>query len=547
MAFNPNSIIYMCNVPFDSSYRHQVYFENVTEQNNYFSNKVVKTFTNYLTIRSTGPNGSLKSSVKVDANIDELRALGCNYMYYKNQHYTNKIFYAFIKNMVYVNEHTTEIVFESDVFQTWFLDVQIMQSYVVREHSRTDVVGDNVVPEAFNFQDFIYEEAIEDGTLDDWGYLVATTELNFELPSNTGGHIMSGIYQGLYFFYYDSITEMTSFFDSLEKDSVEFVCVIPKFNVSAQEKGALWDDAAKDQGWIFSGNEPATKEIEFTFDESYMMFDGYIPKNKKLFTSPFLKLIVTNNQGEQAEYNIEDFQYNESPKTRTIKFKMYGDISANPSITLIPLNYKKLEENYEAGLSISGFPQCAYMNDYFKLWLTKNQYGIALDVGKNLASIGVGLATIGGTGGLGTAVGGGMIASGAGGILNTLNNTYQATKEPNRSQSGSAKNNLLTAIKKNKFCYYWQRIKKEYAKTVDDFFTMYGYQVNKLKEPNLSSRPLFNYVQTVDVNIKGKPGKAIPQDDMNVLKNIFNAGVTLWKPTATMYAYNLDNSPEADE
>ena len=80
MAFNPNSTIYLCNVPIDNTYTHQLYFASIAKQNEYFLTRVQKTFANYLTVRKTLPDGSLQSSVKVGANIDDLQ--NCNYMYY---------------------------------------------------------------------------------------------------------------------------------------------------------------------------------------------------------------------------------------------------------------------------------------------------------------------------------------------------------------------------------------------------------------------------------------------------------------------------------
>ena len=92
---------------------------------------------------------------------------------------------------------------------------------------------------------------------------------------------------------------------------------------------------------------------------------------------------------------------------------------------------------------------------------------------------------------------------------------------------------------KNTLTIYIRKIKKHQAKIIDDFFTMFGYQTNSVKVPNISSRPYFNYVQTKGVNIVG----SIPNDDMRILKAMFDNGVTLWKSTATVGDYSVDNSP----
>lgn len=542
MAFNPSSTIYLCNVPIDSTYKNEIYFSSLEEQQNYFSNKVVKTFSNYLTVRRTLPDGSLVSSVKVDANIDTLQSLPCNYMYYQNAQHGTKLFYAFITKLIYINEGTTEIVFETDVYQTWLFNVTLKPSYVVREHSTSDKIGEHLVPEKFNFQDYEYEPAIIVDNLNEWGYLVATTE---QLGSDgSRGKQMSGIYQGLYFYYYQNENRLNEFLDKVEEeggDCVQSITVIPKFCVSENEIGANETDKENGEGWLFYSSSPATHSFDINADIGSKRFDTYSPKNKKLYSSPFFNLVAVNHSGEEAVYNIEDFYNNKDATTdmRKFSFTMKGDVSINPTVTLYPLWYKGISENYDCGLSLSGFPQCSFNSDTFKLWLAKNQFGIALDTVGNVGQIVTGIATAIGTGGAGLAIGASTAVSGATGVLSTLNGVYQASKEPNKSHSGSAKNNLLTAIKKNKFDIYYRTIKKDYAKTIDDYFTMFGYQTNLVKVPNVSARPKFNYIQTIDINIVG----AIPNDDMKKLKQIYNSGVTLWKSTATVGDYSADNSP----
>lgn len=552
MAFNPSSTIFLCNVPIDSTYQNEIYFASRTAQQTYFSNKVVKTFSDYLTVRTTRPDGSLQSSVKVNANIDTLRSLPCNYMYYQNANHGTRFFYAFITKFVYINEGTTEIVFETDVYQTWMLDCSLKPSYVVREHSETDKIGDNLVPEKFNFQDYVYQLAHDDKTLNKWGYLVATTQHDLDDPTFweeifggsesvvINGKPMSGIYQGLFFYYFNNENEMNKFLNVIVErggDCVMFIAVIPEFSVSSNSVGVEGDDWATGQGYLGYSSYPAEQDVMILDITKNGSFEGYAPYNNKLFTSPFYKLVVTNHNGDMAEYSIEDFV-----EPNEIMFTMYGDVSANPSITLIPIQYKGITRNYDSGISISGFPQASFNTDTFKLWLAKNQYGVALDTAGNVGQLIAGIASVATapvTGGASLAIGAATIASGAQGVLGTVNTVYQASKEPNKAHGTGAKNNLLTAMGENKFEFYIQTIRREHAITIDNFFTMYGYQTNKVKVPNVSSRPCFNYVQTIDVNIVG----GIPSDDMATLKAIYNRGVTLWKPNATVGDYSADNRP----
>lgn len=546
MAFNPSSTIYLCNVPFDNTYKNQIYFDSREDQNAYFTLHTKRSFSDYLTVRKTLPDGSMQSKIKVNANIDELYNI--NYMYYRNENHGTRVFYAFVNNLIYVNEGTTEIVFETDVWQTWMFDVDILPSFVVREHSETDEIGDNIVPESFTFQDYEYSIIRNEETLNDYGYLVITTEDTqiksfleevFE-DSEIKGYPHSGIFQGVYFFYYpksvgvESINALLKVIYSKSDDPLISITVIPEFSVKSSfaEEEAKW-------GILSPSSVPATAIVDMSFPPDGVTlgkFGTYRPKNKKMYTSPFYNVAVTNHNGDELILNVEDF---EDPTN--ISFTMYGDISTNPSILLAPNDYKGIGTNIDEGISISNFPQCASVSDTFKLWLSKNQFGTGFNLATGIANLATGIATAP------TGFGAIQAVQGAAGILNTIDGVIKSTHAPNKANTGGGKNNLITAMGKQKFEYYVRKIKGEYAEIVDNFFTMYGYQCNKVKTPNLNKRPYFNYVETRNINIAGnKIGMiydGIPNDDMRQLKAMFNGGVTLWKKNATIGDYSVNNSP----
>ena len=91
---------------------------------------------------------------------------------------------------------------------------------------------------------------------------------------------------------------------------------------------------------------------------------------------------------------------------------------------------------------------------------------------------------------------------------------------------------------RNGFSFYKMAIKQEYAKIIDDFFSMYGYKVNEVKIPNVTGRQNWNYVKTIDCNLLGD----IPQEDMQKLKDIFNTGVTFWHNPNTFLDYSQSNN-----
>ena len=88
------------------------------------------------------------------------------------------------------------------------------------------------------------------------------------------------------------------------------------------------------------------------------------------------------------------------------------------------------------------------------------------------------------------------------------------------------------------FTPYKMSIKEEYAKIIDNFFSMFGYKVNVVKVPNITGRTNWNYVKTIDCNFTGD----IPQEDLNIIRSAFNNGITLWHNASTMYNYGNSNN-----
>jgi hypothetical protein len=66
---------------------------------------------------------------------------------------------------------------------------------------------------------------------------------------------------------------------------------------------------------------------------------------------------------------------------------------------------------------------------------------------------------------------------------------------------------------------------------------MFGYKVNRVKVPNKAHRSRFWYTKTIDVNIDGN----IPNNDLQVIKNCYNNGITFWRNVAEIQNYSLSN------
>ena len=174
------------------------------------------------------------------------------------------------------------------------------------------------------------------------------------------------------------------------------------------------------------------------------------------------------------------------------------------------------------------YPTCSWKSDSYTNWLTQNSVNIAISTVSNLSSIGVGAYT----GNVNA------VASGALGIANTLSQVYEASFMPNQAKGNTNGGDITCSNEMMGFTAYQMSIRNEYAKIIDNYFNMFGYKINLVKVPNITGRSNWNYVKTIDCNFDGD----IPQTDLNIIKTMFNNGVTLWHDPNSMYNYSNSNN-----
>ena len=78
---------------------------------------------------------------------------------------------------------------------------------------------------------------------------------------------------------------------------------------------------------------------------------------------------------------------------------------------------------------------------------------------------------------------------------------------------------------------------EDYAKEIDDYFTAYGYRVNKVKTPNLANRPYYTFVQTSGAIVRG----SLPAVAARNIENILNRGCRFWAPLGTVANPRIPN------
>lgn len=507
MYIAPNTTIRMLkDVPLDITYRNTIYFAYVANQTSYFSGKTKYTFAaqSYQRVRK----GTLRIGRKADDLYD------CNYLMFQNTAYGNKWFYAFVTGVEYVNNETSEVSFEIDVMQTWHFDYDVKMSFVEREMSVTDKIGDNLVPENLEIGDYVYKDLGLTSLFNLYQVVIAAT-FDENMEDATGG-MYGGVFSGLHYNVFNSWQSAASFIaEATEQNKADGIVSIFMLPI------AFTAD--------YQSSMPEVFNIER--DKHITDIDGYIPRNNKLFTYPYNLLYVTNNEGNVANYAFEYFS------TDKCNFNVSGAMCCTPECMLVPLNYKGVEKNYNEKLTIGNFPQCAYTVDTFKAWVAQNQNQLALNAINAIGTTAAGAAAMYASSGM---LGAGMTLNGIqqiGSLVASVSD--KSTLPPHARGGGGSIINMANQIKG--FQFYYAHIRAEFARIIDDYFNAYGYATHRVKVPNRVIRPHWNYVKTVNVSLTG----SVPADDMAKLRQIYDNGVTFWRNGDEVGNYALDNRPSA--
>ena len=147
--------------------------------------------------------------------------------------------------------------------------------------------------------------------------------------------------------------------------------------------------------------------------------------------------------------------------------------------------------------------------------------------------------------GAGAMAGAGFIAGGVMGIAGEMKQEYEHSLTPPQAKGNTNAGDVLFATREMTIPAFKMTIRNEYAKSIDDFFTMFGYKVNSLKVPNFNSRSVFNYIQIGQGEILAYQKNnvlSVPPQDLEEINNIYRKGVTLWHNHDNIGNYSLNNT-----
>ena len=376
VAENPVSRVRLYSgVPWDNKYIHVRLYNSQSVLLSSLEKWKVKEINNLSTVRV----GELIVSVP----FDEMDMLNINYLSFQNPNLSDRWIFCFVTGVQWQSRNSTKIKFELDTFQNEFYSCTIKPSYVEYHHvaKSEDTIGGNLNPVNIETGDPIickYDAYM----LSNWHICAYATEgttgTDFE------GKLCNNVYRAASLWHKpisdpDAVDGegginalIKAYNDQGKIDAIVALFMSPELCVNVVAD---------------PGHEEDNKKI--SMDKS-VLFEGYQPKNNKLYSYPWCYVLCDNNEGQGNIYKFE--LSNNSDKS--IDFILQGALATMPQVICFPSNYKGNGLNYDEAMVISGFPQCAYSSDTFRAWVAQNKSSLALSAVSASAGLATGVAGV---------------------------------------------------------------------------------------------------------------------------------------------------------
>lgn len=548
---SPQGVVYLGTVPWNPDYRH-VYYDALGNASSIISQFCTLSTEGYTYLRES-------ADIRVPYNADDI--YGINYCVYMNN---NKWFFAFVNTITYVNNNTSLLHLEEDIWQTWGASIDWHACFVQREHVNSDGIGEHLINEpAFPFEVETTEQSfidystdsiiiimtnavphINDGT----SMFIAQQDSNIDGSDPVSGKgRYAGLYQGAKPYAFSNPATAGHFLDNLNKaGAAESVCAVFLF----PEDFIDYDDNTHEVTPFLSA-----KRAQRRYVAPKKCGGNYIPRNKKLLTFPYSYTNISGMNGTNLTIQYEKNRNADNGFQIDIEQIIPFDPSASAFIS-VPL-YDGDEDgttdiNGEYLLSTSCAPQVSWVYGAFQNWYAQNKDMLNYELNKwkfdaelavaGGAGLAVAVATLAGFPVTLPMIGAVAVGEALGMMGAKVKEKGQQAeiasqkKVPNHVVAATTDNNLY-ALNHEGFIIRSKSIMADYARSLDDFFDQFGYEVDRIKVPNRTGRPNWNYVKTVAANVGGN----IPADRLAGINATLDAGITFWH-TSDVGNYSLNNA-----
>lgn len=373
--------------------------------------------------------------------------------------------------------------------------------------------------------------------------------------------------------------------DGMDAKDIYAVFIYPDF-FSSEDDTAIFDSYG-------SGSKEKTMTFDMSSTAGFKKTDGkfFVPKNNKLYTFPYTRLTVSSHYGNVAHYKFELFDNGFKPK-----FTLLSILTATPQAALIPVGYRGKGDATDYMVTLPYAIEIPVKGDAFKTYMAENKGNIISSLFNSVLSAAIPAMTTTST--VAMTSGGDItqertirsLSPKTGRLRNSLQDTTRTVNSPSRQESesstvsfgGGAKytglvsmvgdlvdkthlpnpvygnmttTDILATAKLNTITLYREGISGDIAKTIDDFFTMFGYAIKEVKQPGVYNRHYWQYIKTCGCNLHNADGYAdhvnitngvnystgMSAADMDTLEKIFDRGITLWNQDVQIGDYTLNN------
>ena len=529
---SPNSTIIILKTPMELDDKNQLTFSNATAQYNYFTSLPKVELENATFQRK---DGVVRFETDEDFTYDDV--LLYNYCMYQNTSYGNKWFYAYIVDVTYKSDGMSELTLKTDVFQTWQFNVTWKQSFVEREHiaKASDTPGANLIPENLETGDYIVDGTstltIYESDILNYQVILAVSKYPGSNGGNVGGKPYNAVYSGFAYITAKNTTEIEkviqSYADLGKMEAIVYAFLAPK----TLSEPLTWNTESitgpSGTYTIEWGSCPVVSDTYgftlTTLSKPTKLGGTYTPINKKLLTYPYTYASLDNNVGNVINFKYEDFSSN------TLDFDIEAVLVPGCSYKVIPNSYKnQTNENYLYSFSPSKLPICSWQSDVYTNWLTQNAVNIPVNVFGGISSIIAGTTSKSSAG----------IAGGISAIANVVGQIYEHSLIPPSVNGNINSGDVNFTLGLSNPIIYNMTIREQFARVIDNHFSMFGYATHRVKIPNLNNRSNWNYIKTIDCNVIGD----VPQKDLEEYRKLFDEGITLWHSTTYFLDYSQANN-----
>lgn len=573
----PNGTLCAGNVKWSNDYKHVMLFTSQSARNDFMTSHLTKLKNNVIYYN---PN----NYIDVEGKLQNAETY--NYVAYKNDSdISNTMYCCFVTNYDYIAPNVTRLYIEVDVFQMCLYSTDFYQCYIERAiiSKSADNANTNYLPEPISAP-LEYEKKLDDilssakwepawvlhmasyynsstgkydykgiGTnstygeygrfiesqaemdkvltmygrkginevLEDFNKMLDDTVDNF---TENGKNVLKSVIQGIFSGgistteSWNNMTGLTAISDigSLADFQDHRDELLGLYAIPLWLKEAYIADGGNSN---FADNRRSYKDIALTINTNSLA-NGYIPRNKKLLTSVCRGYVLANKTGMRKVFKPELFDDN--PNIRIA------------GITMATSGYQWHISKYN---EITGsYGEVAYSSE--------RRVGFDSNTGLNKAinTMGAISSVAGGVG----AVAGGVasknpvtVIEGIGSGVNSLVNAVDMIGE---HEQHIGNNGDLLRVTGGRAQLSWYEISptRSECESIDNFFDMYGYTINKHANPKsyFSTRSVWNYIKCSNINLSCDA----PADWEQKLKNIFTSGVTLWHSYSDFGNYSKTNS-----